>query len=138
MRAREDADLAGLGRMVASAVARILKEEGRSRAEVAGAMTALLDEDVTPFMLDGYASQARETVNISAHRLLALIAATERFDVLDRMVRRIGAVVVSGDEVATVEIGHLDREIADLQMRKKDAQKRARPIRMTISQGGER
>ena len=126
--AREEADLAGLGRIVAAAVARILREDSRSRQEIAGAMSALLDEEVSPQMLDGYASEARETVNVSAHRLLALIAATDRFDVLDRLVRKIGAALLVGDEIMTAELGHIDRQMAELSARKRRLQSEARPI----------
>lgn len=131
--ARGDADLAGLDRVMAAAVARILKEDDRSRDEVAGKMTALLAESVTRWMLDAYASEARDTHNISAGRFFALIAATDRFDVLDAVLRRIGAAVIVGEEIITAELGHIDRQIAKLKERRRSIQGQAKPI----SRGGE-
>lgn len=105
--ARRDADLAGLERVVAAAVAIALKEDTRSRFEIAGAVSALLDDEVSKAMLDAYASEAREAHNISAARLLALTAVTERFDLLDALLRRIGAALLVGDELRTARLGHL-------------------------------
>ena len=126
--ARHDADLAGLDRMIAAAVARALKEDTRSRDEVAGAVSALLSEDVTRWMLDAYASEARDTHNISAGRFLALIAATSRHDLLDTILRRIGAAVLVGEEITTARVGHLRSQIAELQTELKSFEKHARPI----------
>lgn len=107
MPARRDADLAGMERVVAAAVAIALKGDARSRFEIAGAVSALLDDEVSKTMLDAYASEARDSHNISAARLLALVAATERFDVLDTLLRRIGAAVLVGDDLLTARLGHL-------------------------------
>lgn len=105
--ARREAELAGFDRTVAASVALSLKEDGRSRFEVAGAVSALLSEDVSKMMLDAYAAEGRDQHNISAHRLLALIAVTERFDLLDALVRRIGAALLVGEELRTARLGHL-------------------------------
>ncbi len=109
--AREAADLAGLDRMIAAAVARILKDDPRSRDEIAGAMTALLDSRVTRFNLDAYASEARETFNISMARFLSLVAATDRFDLLDRTLRRVGVSVLVGEEIVHADISDLECRI---------------------------
>lgn len=61
---------------ISLAVARSLKDHGRDRAQVAKEMSAYLDETVTKGMLDAYASQARESHNIPAHRLIALVLVT--------------------------------------------------------------
>lgn len=113
-----EADLAGLGRWTAAAVARALNEDSRSRAEIAGAMSALLDEEVTKFMLDAYASEARGEHNIPAHRWMALVAVTEHYDLLDAMVRRIGASLLVGPEIITAELGQVDRQMAALKARR--------------------
>lgn len=126
--ARQEAELAGFDRLLASTVARILKEDTRSRDEIAGAMSALLSEQVTKLMLDAYASEAREQHNIPAHRFLALIAVTDRHDLLDIITRRIGAAVIVGEEIITAEIGHLDRQIAALRDRKRAIETKANPI----------
>src|SRR5262245_43104679 len=79
--ATEAADLAGIDRMIAASVARALRDDSRTRDDIARAMSELLGEEVTRFMLDAYASEARDNHNISAGRFLALIAATTRHDI---------------------------------------------------------
>jgi hypothetical protein len=107
-------DLAGLGRLIASGVARALKEDPRAREEIAGRMAALLGEDVSPHMLNAYASEARADHNISCERFLALIAATERFDILDAVLARVGARALVGEEVQAARLGHLLAKKAEL------------------------
>ena len=105
--AREEGDLAGLTAQIASACGRALKEDTRSREEIAGRMSALLGEGITRWMLDAYASEARDGHNVSASRFLALIAATERFDILDAVITKIGARALVGAEVHAARLGHL-------------------------------
>jgi hypothetical protein len=125
------ADLAGLDRLIAGGVARALRDDARTREEVARAMSELLGEDVTRFMLDAYASEARDNHNISAGRFLALIAATSRHDILDHVLRRIGAAVLVGEEIATARAGHLRCTITRLQAELKTVEQHARPIGRT-------
>lgn len=126
--ARRDADLAGLDRVVAATVAAALKGDGRSREEIAGAVSALLAEPVTKLMLDAYASEAREAHNISGGRLLALIAVTERFDLLDGLVRRIGAALLVGEELHAARLGHLLSQRAQIDGQIKKMRGDAKPI----------
>lgn len=122
------ADLAGLDRVIAAGVGQMLRGDARSRGEIAGAMTDLLDEDVSRFMLDAYASEARGDHNISAARLLALVAVTNRFDILDHVLRRVGAAVLVGEEINTARAGHLRSRIAELNAELKVVERSARPI----------
>lgn len=117
------AALAGMDARIARTVAEILKQEDRDRIVIAAEMSVLLAEEVSKAMLDAYASPARDGHNISFARMLALIAVTNRFDLLDRELRAIGAAVLVGDEIYTAEIGHLESEIAKLQQRRKDLQR---------------
>jgi hypothetical protein len=128
MPARRDADLAGLDRMIAASVGVALKEDARSREEIAGAMSALLAEPVTKMMLDAYASEARGDHNISAARLLALVAATERYDLLDPMLRRIGAAVLVGEELHAARLGSLQAQKRALDAEIRKYQAAAQPI----------
>jgi hypothetical protein len=113
------ADLAGLDAIVAATVATMLKEDHRSRPVIAAEVSSLLATDVSSLMLDGYASEARDKVNISAGRLMALTAVTKRFDLYDALMRRIGASVLVGDEILAAELGHIDRHIAQLHARRR-------------------
>lgn len=123
-----EADLAGLDRVIAAAVATGLKEDRRSRPEIAGAMTNLLDEEVTKLMLDAYASEARDNHNISAARFFAFIAVTERHDLLDHVIRRIGAALLVGDEIMVARAGHLRAKLAQLKTELNEIERQARPI----------
>lgn len=105
--AKAPAELVGLGRVVAGVVSKALKDDPRSRDEVAGALSALLDERVSVDMLNAYASEARDQHSIPLHRALALIAVTDRHDLLDTLVRRIGAALLVGDELRLARLGHL-------------------------------
>ena len=87
------AALAGVDARVARTVAEVLKNDDRDRLVIAAAMSVLLDEEVSKAMLDAYASPARDGHNISFARMLALIAVTNRFDLLAREWRAIGAAV---------------------------------------------
>ena len=126
--ARMAAALAGLDRRVASAVAQMLNKDPRSREEIAGAMSALLGDDVSRWMLDGYASEGRETHNISAGRLLALVAATDRFDLLGALLREIGASLLVGDEINAAHLGHLHAQRREIDARIRSASANATPI----------
>lgn len=125
---RHHGALAGLSREVSSAVALILKEDERSRPMLAAALSELLDEDIDKMTIDGWASEARDRFNISFSRLLALVQVTDRVDVLDRLLRRIGVAALFGEEIMTAQLGHIDRQIADLTARKKKIQQQAVPI----------
>ena len=113
--ASAEGDLAGLSRIISSAVGRALKEDRRTRAEIAGHVSALMGEDVSRWMLDAYASEAREEHAISAARFLAVIAATERLDILDAVVTRVGGRVLAGAEMHVARLGHLIARKADIE-----------------------
>lgn len=123
-----DGALNGIEKRVSSAIAHILKRDHRNRFQIAAEVSRLLDEDVSKFMLDAYAAEAREAHNISAGRFLALILATGSFDVLREFVLEIGADLVMGDEVLTAELGHIQALEAQLAERKKALKKLAPTI----------
>lgn len=108
------AALAGVDARIARTVAEILKHDDRDRSVIAAEMTVLLAEEVSKAMLDAYASPARDGHNISFSRMLALIAVSNRFDLLDRELRQIGAAVLVGEEIHAAQAGHLRSEIAKL------------------------
>lgn len=108
------AELAGLESLLSRTVSTILKEDPRAREIIAAEMSVLLDEDVSRAMLDAYASPAREGHKVIASRLFALVAVTARYDQLDKIMRRIGAALLVGEEVKTARLGQVERQIADL------------------------
>lgn len=123
--------LAGIERQIASAVSLMLKEDARTRNHIAAGVSDLLDDEVSKQMLDAYCSEAKDTHNISFGRMLALVAETGRFDVLNSLVGRIGARLVVGEEVLTVELGHIETEIQRLQERRQTLRRVAPPIATT-------
>lgn len=126
--ARREADLAGLGRQFAAIVSLALKEDKRSREEVAGAMSALLAEDVSRAMLDAYASEARSQHAVPAHRLWALIAVTNRHDLLDAAARKIGGALLIGEELEAARLGSMQAEYDRLGRAIRKSKATTRPI----------
>lgn len=113
--ARVPAALAGLEAQIARSVGTILHDDERSREVIAAEMSVLLDEEVSKAMLDAYASAAREGHKVPFSRYLALIAVCDRHDVLDQVVRPIGAAVLVGEEVHTARVGHVRQQMKHLQ-----------------------
>lgn len=110
-----DGQLGGIERRIASAVSLMMAETGRSRYDIAGGVSGLLNDDVSKAMLDAYASEARETHNISAGRFFALVAETGAYRILGELLREIGAGLVVGEEILTAELGHKRRMLNILQ-----------------------
>lgn len=117
--ASEAADLAGLEQRISRAVARALKDDERARETIAAEMSVLLDEEVSAHMLNAYASPAREEHKVPMSRFWALIAVTDRFELLNTLLREIGAALLVGEEIHTARLGHIDRQIARLQAERK-------------------
>ena len=121
--------LAGLDRQICEAVGTILNSDPRRREVIAAEMSVLLDDDVSRAMLDAYSSPARESHRVSLTRFLALVQVTNRHDVLDQVLRPIGAGVLVGAEVHTARIGQLELMIAEMQRELKAVKNKAPLIR---------
>lgn len=122
-RATAASALAGLESRISEVVGSILNSAaaaGKSRKVIAVEMSELLgDDEVTWQMLDAYASPARNDHKVIMSRFLALVAVCDRHDLLDKIVREIGAAVLVGEEIQTARLGHLDQQIAQLQAERK-------------------
>ncbi|WP_225205359.1 hypothetical protein [Novosphingobium huizhouense] len=114
------AALAGLEQRICRVVGTILASDSRPREIIAAEMSILLDEEVSRAMLDAYSSPARADHKVPMSRFFALIAVSGRQDLLDPLLREIGAAVLVGEEVHTARLGQIDREIERL---KKERQK---------------
>ncbi|GAM04835.1 MAG: hypothetical protein VYD90_13055 [Pseudomonadota bacterium] len=117
--AQGEAALAGMEQRVCRMVGSILASDGRAREVIAAQMSVLLGEEVSRAMLDAYSSPARLEHKVPFSRLMALVAVTGRHDLLDPLMREIGAALLVGEEVHTARLGHIDRQIAQLQAEKK-------------------
>lgn len=121
--------LAHLNVTTSSAVAMILRDDPRSRFDVAAAVSKLLDEDCSKWMLNAYSAPARNQHSVPFYRLLALVVATQRYDVLFGLLKEIGATGLKGEEVYVAELGHVQAQIAALRDRERTLSKLVKPIR---------
>lgn len=127
------AALAGLEARICSTVGSILNSTPRAREVIAAEMSVILAEEVSKAMLDAYASPARAEHKVPMSRFLALIAVTGRHDLLDPILREIGAALLVGEEVMTARLGQIDREIARLREEQKKLAASAPLIRGDMS-----
>lgn len=113
------AALAGLEAQICGAVGVILNSDPRPREVIAAEISVLTGEDISRAMLDAYSSPARGGHKVPMSRFLALVQVTNRHDVLDQLMRPIGAAVLVGEEVHTARIGQIDAQIARLNEERK-------------------
>jgi hypothetical protein len=106
---------------------------GDTREVIAAKMSELLDEPISRAMLDAYSSPARTEHKVPASRLFALLVVTDRQDLLDPIMREIGAALLVGDEVRTARLGHLQQ----LKQRIEAEMKSLRIDAPEIREGGE-
>lgn len=125
----EPAALAGLEQRICRAVGTILNSDKRPREVIAAEMSVRLEDEVSRAMLDAYSSPARDGHKVPMSRFLALVAVTHRHDVLDRLMREIGAAVLVGEEIQTARLGQIDSEIARLSEERKALKARQPLIR---------
>jgi hypothetical protein len=105
---------------VSRAVAVALTECTKPRAAIAREMSRYLGEDVSPAMLDAYASVARQAHRISVPRLMALVHATGDRRLLQLLAAPMGWAVVEQRHLPLIEVA-LIREHEDELRRRRDA-----------------
>jgi len=91
---------------IARTVGKILKEDGRDREKIAEKVSELLGEKVSRAMIDAYSSQARREHPIPAHRLLALLSVTGRWDCLDALLCEWGMRIATPEDVKLLILGN--------------------------------
>ena len=128
-----EAALAGFERRTNVLVGEMLNSDGRDRWQLAGEVSKLLGEEVSKPMLDAYSSPAREDHKVPHSRLMAILVVTARYDLFDRHMRECGCGIVTGREMDTVELGHLEQERRRIDARMRELRKTATPMR----KGGE-
>lgn len=79
---------------VKQAMSRAMKDCGKSREQLADALTEYLGESITRGVLDQYSSPANEGANIPAYRLVALFVITGDLRLLNALLADTGAVVI--------------------------------------------
>lgn len=127
--APEDVRAATLSARLCRAIAVSLKACGRSRAEIADAMSSYLGAKVSEPMLDAYASAAREQHVISWPRLIALVHATGDLRLLTAGLEHFGVALIDRKFLPYVEMALLEEEKAELTRRQAQ-------IRRSTKRGG--
>ena len=123
------AELAGLERQINELVGTILNTDPRPREVIAAEMSVLLDDEISRAMLDAYASPARTEHKVPFSRFCALVVVTNRQDLLDPIMRRIGAALLVGDEVRTARLGQIEALLSELQQERRALKGSAPKIR---------
>lgn len=103
---------------IARAVSQALKECGQSREDVARAMSAYLEQDVSKNMLDAYASPSRDEHHISLERFLALIEATGGYGLLGFIADHFNHVVVPAKYSDLIELHMVEEQLERQTLRK--------------------
>ena len=122
-----EAALAGFERRTNVLVGEMLK--ARDRFVIAAQVSKLLDEEVSKSMLDAYSSPAREDHKVPFVRLMAIVIVTARYDLLDQHLRECGCGIVTGCEMDTVRLGHLEQERRNIDAQIRELRKTATPMR---------
>ena len=125
--AEEDVKAWSRARSLSKAIAKTLGDAGKSRDEIAEAMTEFLGEKVSSGMLDNYASQEKEHA-ISALRLVGLVQVTGDARALNALLAEVGLIVVEAKYEALLrrEMAREVRERAEREEQRADAEWRAK------------
>ena len=105
---------------IARAVSVALRDCGRSRTEVAAAMSEFLGERVSPNMIDAYASVARTLHQIPLTRFMALVHATRDRRLLQLLADSMGWAVVERRHLPLIAAAQI-REHEDALRRERKA-----------------
>lgn len=112
---KEDVRAGTIEGKIALAVSRILKDDGRSREDIASAMADWLgDTKMSKPMLDAYSSSAREEYKITVARFWALLEVTKDVRLLQEIAQSIGYVVMEERYAKRVEKAEREEMIAKL------------------------
>lgn len=117
---------ANLAARISRAVSVALRDCGQPRVRVAAAMSAYLGEDVSPAMLDAYASVGRDQHRISVPRMLALVHATNDRRLLELLAEPMGWAVIERRYLPLIEVAAIREQEDELRRRREALQRRAR------------
>jgi hypothetical protein len=83
-----------LARKVCRVLAESLKEDGRSREDIAAQLSEFLGEEISRDSMDAWTSEARENNNISAYRYFALARILGSAEMLNELLTDTNMIVV--------------------------------------------
>ncbi len=96
-------------REVAHLVAKVVKEAGCDRFEIAARMSRLTGRDVSKHMIDAWAAESRDHHNIPFYLVPVLEAACETHALSAWLADKRGGRLMVGKEVLAAELGKLER-----------------------------
>lgn len=117
---------ATLAARISRAVSVALRDCGKPRAAVARAMGAYLGEDVSPAMLDAYASVGRDQHRISVPRLVALLHATGDRRLLELLAEPMGWAVIERRHLPLIQVAAIREQEDELKRRREALTRKAR------------
>lgn len=117
---------ASIAATIARGVSEALKRSGRNRDQVAQEMADYLGENVSPNMLDKYASEAAEEHVINVVRFMALVHATKSRELIQMLAEPFDWAVVEKRHVDAIQLAaaleereRLNRDIDEARQRLK-------------------
>jgi len=109
---------------VSHLVSEILKHADGDRIEIAARMSRLTGADISKYMLDAYASEARDTFNAPFWLIPALEVACGTHGLTNWLVGVRGGRLLIGREALTAELGRLERMRDEAGQRIRDLKRR--------------
>lgn len=115
-----------LSSRISRAVAKALRDSGKDRATIAGKMSERLGSGVSVSMLDAYASECKTDHNISAERLIALIHATGKTELLGFLADEFDLAVIPKRYENVIELALIEDHKREIEGRAKYLQAKIR------------
>lgn len=117
---------ATIAQRIGRGVAAALRDCDAPRKEIARRMGEYLGAEVSPNMLDAYASQARADHTISAARLMALLHATRDRRLLELLAEPLGWAVIERKHLPLIQVAALREQEDELRRAREALTRQAR------------
>lgn len=117
---------ATLAARISRAVSVALRDCRQPRARIAAAMSAYLGEEVSPAMLDAYASVGRDQHRISVPRYLALLHATGDRRLLEMLAEPMGWAVIERKHLPLIKVAAMREREDEIRREREALMRRAR------------
>lgn len=122
--APEEVRAASLAATFIRGMAKAEEQSGKSREDIAAAMSGYLQQPVSKAILDQYMSEGREDYVINVVRFLAFMDATRDFRLLSLLAEPFGLAVIEKRYLAAVEEAMYAAEIEEMQAMKSVARRK--------------